>query len=68
MSSAIKPVLFSTAFALDSAKLNAAGAFDPTLNIDTLLFPDPLLCESSSHPEMKAARETFEGHFEQVRR
>jgi hypothetical protein len=68
MTSAKKPVLFSTAFGIDSAKLDSLGVFDPTLNIDTLLFPDPLLCESSAHPEIRKAREAFDEHFEQVRR
>jgi len=68
MSSSKTPILFSTAFKIDPAKLAAAGVFDPTLNIDTLLFPDPLLCETSQHPEIVKARQTFEDHFEQVRK
>ena len=40
--------------------------FDPTLNMDSLLFPDPLLLEQSQHPEMRLARTRFEGYFESV--
>ena len=36
--------------------------------MDTLLFPDPLLLEKSSHAEMRAARKTFDDYFDQVRR
>lgn len=67
MTSSVTPVLFSKAFGIDAGKLAAAGVFDATLNIDSLFFPDPLLCESSSHPEMRQARDSFEQHFEQVR-
>lgn len=62
------PVLFSTHFKIDPGKLATAGIFDPTLNIDTLLFPDPLLCEKSQHPEIKKSREVYEEHFEMVRK
>ncbi len=42
------------------------GVFDPTLNADTLLFPDPLLLERSQHAEMRAAKVTFDQYFERV--
>lgn len=64
----VTPVLFSTAFDLNPGKLASKGVFDPALNVDTLLFPDPLLLEDSGHAEMRAARETFEKHFDRVRK
>lgn len=68
MKSSVKPQTFSKQFGVSSSKLASLGVFDPTLNVDTLLFPDPLLLESSTHPEMRKARNTFEDHFEKVRR
>ena len=68
MKSSVKPLLFSKQFGVLPSKLASLGVFDPTLNVDTLLFPDPLLLEGSVHPEMRAARKTFEDHFEKVRR
>lgn len=64
----VKPLLFHAAYGLSEAQLDKLGVFNPTLNVDTLLFPDPLLLEDSSHPEMKAARGTFESYFDRVRR
>lgn len=68
MKSSVKPLLFTKQFGVLPCKLASLGVFDPALNVDTLLFPDPLLLDSSSHPEMQAARKTFEEHFEKVRR
>lgn len=64
----VKPVLFHAAYGVTEAQLDKLGVFNPTLNVDTLLFPDPLLLEDSSHPEMNAARATFDQYFDQVRR
>lgn len=66
--SAVIPLLFSKHFEIEPSQLSKLGVFDPTLNVDTLLFPDPLLAEKSSHPEMREARATFEAHFERVRK
>lgn len=66
--SSIKPHLFSKHFSVSSTALSEAGIFDPTLNIDTKLFPDPMLLDASLHAEMRAARPDFETYFEQVRR
>lgn len=68
MRSSVKPILFSSRFSVSRSKLTSLGVFDPALNVDTLLFPDPLLLEQSAHPEMTAARTTFENHFEKVRK
>ena len=68
MKSSVKPILFSRCFGVSSAILTRLGVFDPTLNIDTLLFPDPMLLEGSAHSEMRAARQTFDEYFEQIRK
>src|SRR5437868_6817760 len=68
MKSSVKPLLFSKHFKVQPRDLTKLGVFDPALNVDTLLFPDPLLAESSGHAEMRAARTTFETHFERVRK
>lgn len=60
------PLLFTEAFGVDEEKLAKLGVFNPTLNVDSLLFPDPLLLDRSAHPEMRAARKTFDAYFEQV--
>lgn len=64
----VRPLLFHSAYGVTEAQLNKLGVFNPTLNVDTLLFPDPLLLEDSSHPEMNAAKATFEEYFDRVRR
>lgn len=48
--------------------MTKAGVFDPSLNVDTLLFPDPMLLETSNHAEMQHAKIIFDEHFEKVRR
>jgi hypothetical protein len=68
MKSSVKPLLFSTHFGVDPALLSKHGVFDPTLNVDTLLFPDPLLLEASAHQEMRDAKTTFDDYFEKIRR
>jgi hypothetical protein len=64
----VKPLLFHAAYGVAEAQLEKLGVFNPTLNVDTLLFPDPLLLQDSSHPEMQAGKATFENYFERVRR
>jgi hypothetical protein len=64
--SSVRPELFSKRFNIPATELDKLGAFDPALNVDTLLFPDPLLLDRSQHPEMKAARKTFDAYFEKV--
>lgn len=62
------PILFSKAFGLKPIALEKLGVFDVSLNIDTRLFPDPLLLEKSDHVEMRAARPHFESYFDTVRK
>lgn len=64
----VRPLLFHALYGVSEAQLEKLGVFNPTLNVDTLLFPDPLLLEDSAHPEMRAAKATFEDYFDRVRR
>jgi hypothetical protein len=67
MAKIANPVRFSDYFSVAPALLSAAGVLDPTLNVDTGLFIDPLLLERSRHAEMKeGARRTYEDHFATV--
>ncbi len=57
-------VRFSRHFGIDPARVAAAGVLDPTLNVDTALFIDPMLLEHSSHAEIReGARASYEKHF-----
>lgn len=59
--------LFSEHFGIDPAALEELGVLDPTLNVDTNLFIDPLLLAHSAHDEMrKGATATYEAHFGKV--
>jgi hypothetical protein len=62
------PVLFSKTFNVRPEQLTALGAFDPSLNIDTNLFPDPLLLSDRCPKEFEGAKETFEGYFDTIRK
>ena len=67
MAKITNPVRFSEYFEIDSAVLDAAGVLNPSLNVDTALFIDPLLLEKSVHPEIRdGARPTYEAHFTTV--
>jgi hypothetical protein len=61
------PVRFSTLFNISQDYLEQAGALDPTLNLDTNLFIDPLLLEKSQHPEIyKEGYGAYNNHFGNV--
>ncbi len=60
------PILFSTHFELEKLALEERGISDPVLNVDTKLFIDPMLLESSKHPEMQAAGKTITEFFELI--
>lgn len=61
------PVRFSDHFGIDVAALDKVGVLNPTLNVDTRLFIDPLLLEGSSHPEISgSAHQSYLAHFEQA--
>lgn len=66
MSKITSAVRFSRHFGIDPARLDAAGVLDPTLNVDTALFIDPMLLEHSRHTEIcEGARRSYETHFDQ---
>src|ERR1700722_15882132 len=61
------PVRFSVQFGFSSALLDEAGALDPSLNVDTGLFIDPMLLASSRHPEISTnAVASYRSHFEMI--
>ena len=61
------PRRFSDHFGVQDDKLLHLDVLDPTLNVDTRLFIDPLLLAKSQHPEIsKGARSTYEQHFTSV--
>lgn len=67
MAKIINPIQFSDHFGFDETLLDAAGVLDPSLNVDTGLFIDPLLLAESQHPEINTdARATYEAHFDTV--
>lgn len=53
MAKIISPILFSQYFKIDTNILEKNDIFDPILNLDTLLFIDPLLLEKSKHKMIK---------------
>ena len=53
MAKIISPILFSQHFKIDTKILEKEDIFDPILNLDTLLFIDPLLLEKSKHKMIK---------------
>jgi hypothetical protein len=62
-----EPKLFSEEFGVDAQDLKDLGAFDPTLNVDTKLFIDFFLLESSKAPEVSENSYTrLITHFENV--
>jgi len=61
------PKRFSDHFGVPGDKLARLGVLDPTLNVDTRLFIDPLLLAKSRHAEISnGARSTYEQHFNYV--
>lgn len=61
------PQRFSDHFGVPADKLARLGVLDPTLNIDTRLFIDPMLLAKSRHSEISnGARGTYEHHFKNV--
>ena len=61
------PKRFSDHYGVPAATLARLGVLDPTMNIDTRLFIDPLLLTESRHAEISnGARNTYEQHFTRV--
>jgi hypothetical protein len=62
-----KPVLFTKHFKVDPKKWDSLGLFDPSLNVDTPLFIDPLLLSASANPTIRDdANEAYIAHFKKV--
>jgi len=49
------PIQFTDEFGVDERVLAQLGVFNPSLNVDALLFIDPLLLATSAHEEMREA-------------
>lgn len=64
MASIKNPRRFSEHYGINPSELENRGVLDPTLNVDTRLFIDPLLLEHSQHGEIATGgRATYEQHF-----
>ena len=64
MAKIINPVRLSDHFGFDDIILYKVGVLNPTLNVDTRLFIDPLLLKTSQQAEIRdGARATYEAHF-----
>ncbi len=67
MAKIIDPVQFSEHFGIDSKQLDKICVLDPTLNVDTGLFIDPLLLGHSQHREIKHdAYQSYAEHFKTI--
>lgn len=61
------PILFSTYYGVNPSDLEKLGVLDPTLNVDTRLFIDPLLLSQSRHPEISIdSHDAYEQHFRTI--
>jgi hypothetical protein len=61
------PISFSEHFKIAPSKLKLLGVFNPTLNVDTKLFIDPVLLEKSQHSEFsKNAISRYRKYFEDI--
>ncbi|MEW5912628.1 MAG: hypothetical protein AB1814_08735 [Thermodesulfobacteriota bacterium] len=61
------PILFSKIFGTSRRQLNNIGILDPTLNVDTPLFIDPLLLPFSNNKLInKKAKLSFRKYFENI--
>ena len=61
-----RPIQFSWHFGVSPSKLASLGVFDPTLNVDTKLFIDPLLLSGSAHPELRNGEATYKNFFSEI--
>lgn len=67
MAKITNPVRFSDQYGFDPKLLKRAGVLNPTLNVDTRLFIDPLLLSASRHHEIRTnAVATYDDHFTTV--
>lgn len=67
MAKIVNPVLFSDFFNIDLDQFESLSVFNPTLNVDTKLFIDPLLLENSSIELINAnANSRLTAYFEDI--
>lgn len=67
MGKIVNPVSFSSYYNIQSGLIEQCGAYNPTLNVDSPLFIDPLLLNYSANKKFRArAVGEFEQHFSQV--
>lgn len=67
MSRISNPIRFSDNFDIPEERLVELGVLNPTLNVDTRLFIDPLLLSVSAHVEIReGARTSYEKHFSTI--
>lgn len=60
-------IRFSDFFRIKESDLTDLGVLNPTLNVDTKLFIDPILFKESAHREFReGAVKTYEDHFGRV--
>jgi hypothetical protein len=60
------PLRFSAHFGVRASAMTRLRVLDPTLNVDTKLFIDPLLLEESRSRELNRAAKRFRLYFEDV--
>ena len=61
------PISFAKYYGIDPSELRPLDVFNPTLNVDTKLFIDPLLIPQSRHPEIReSAANRITEHFEKI--
>jgi excisionase family DNA binding protein len=60
------PLRFSAHFGIRASAMARLGVLDPTLNVDTRLFIDPLLLVESRSRELNRAAKRFRCYFEDV--
>lgn len=67
MAKIVNPALFSDFFNINLERFESIGAFNPTLNVDTKLFIDPLLLENCSTKLIsKNANNRLTAYFEDL--
>lgn len=57
------PILFSSHFKIDKARLQESGVFDPILNFDTKVFVEPLLLKTSANDIIKNSYINYQKFF-----
>jgi hypothetical protein len=67
MARIVNPVTFATSFRISPDRLERFGVLNPTINVDTKLFIDPVLLEHSATPDIsKGASRRLRTHFSNI--